>query len=220
MRPVRKSPMSVKLAILGILACVSLAGCIGKTPPVEEYLRLGQSAGDCAVKNAQDGLTLAIKAFNSLDNLSRQAVLTAKGRVLTPSLYWYWEASPEALVDQAIIANAPCVDGVAGIVEYRSRVVHDAGLSGTVTAFNLQEDGGLRFVVAARLELWAPNYTKLLASTVVRGECPVAALDAQSVADAASKALGEITADAMAWLDQSKPLIEQAKLNKENPDGQ
>ncbi len=200
-------------AALTVLACLCLTACLGKAPPPEEYLRLGQSREACGNVPVKDGVVLAMKPFKAPDNLNRQAVLLARGRVLSPSMRWYWEASPELLAGEAVAADVACLDGFAGAAPYRSRLDHDAGLTGTLSAFNLQEEGGTRFVIALRLELWSANYKRLLASTVIESARPVAAMDAQSVADAASGALAEAASKAGAWLEAARDVIAASNTN-------
>jgi len=200
-------------AVMMAFICLSLGACLGKAPPVEEYLRL-DSAGKCAQGEANGGLVVAMKSFVALDNLDRQAVMTAMGRVLTPSLRWYYEASPEMLVEEAVTAEIACQPGFAGATQYRTRLVHDAGLVGAITAFNLQEEGGTRFVIALRLELWSANFKRLLASTVVESSESVAALDAHGVAEAASKALASASEKTALWLASARELIEKSKADE------
>jgi len=190
------------LFIVVAAVCLCMTGCLGKPPPIEQYLRVGSEATACAgAEQAGKSVVVAVRPFSALDNLDRQAVLVADGRVLVPSMRWYWEGSPEAIVTSSVTAGINCLPGVGAIFPYRPRLAHDAAISGTISAFNIQEKGGLRFQVGLRLELWSANFDGLLASGEIVAEVPIAGLDASSVADAAAAALADAADQAAKWLE-------------------
>jgi len=201
-------PSKLDGAVIVAAICLCLGGCLGQPPPVEEYLRVGADGPECGVSEpAVKTIVVAVRPFKALDNLDRQAVLVADGRVLVPSMRWYWEGSPEALLTAAVEARINCLPGVGAVSPYRPRLTHDAALSGTISAFNIQEQGGLRFLAGLRLELWSEQFGELLATTEIKAEAPISGFTAASVAEAAAAALSDAAGQAAQWIEQNQGAI-------------
>lgn len=195
-----KPSSSMKVIVAAL--CLCLTGCLGQPPPVGRYLRVGPDESACfGAERSGKKTVVALRLFKALDNLDRQAVLIADGRVLVPSMRWYWEGSPEAILTAAVAGRINCLPGFGAVSPYRPRLAHDAAISGTISAFNIQEQGGLRFLAGMRLELWSENYGELLAVTEIKAEAPIAGFDASSVADAAAAALAEAAEQAAKWIE-------------------
>ncbi|MEF3698331.1 ABC-type transport auxiliary lipoprotein family protein [Desulfolutivibrio sp.] len=181
-----------------------MAGCLGSAPPVEHYLRVEAATAGCdkgaGHATATPGVVVAYMDLTALDNLDRPAVLVANGSVLAPSTRWYWEGAPQDVMGGGIIRAVNCQPGVAGVLKYRPRVEHQAVLSGNVTAFNVQRKNGLRFVAGVRLELWTKDARRLVGSRDFAVETPIASETPEAIADAASRAVSRIAAEAVAWL--------------------
>jgi cholesterol transport system auxiliary component len=171
---------------------------------VERYLRVEAVGGQCAKsipesRSEAQGV-VAVMDFTALDNLDRPAVLVASGNVLVPSTRWYWEGAPQDVMTGVVVRTVNCLPGVAGVLKYRPRVEHQAVLTGSVTAFNVQRKGGPRFVAAARLEVWTKDAKKLVASREFAAEAPLTGETPEAIADAASAAASQVADQAAAWL--------------------
>jgi cholesterol transport system auxiliary component len=190
---------------------VGLTGCLGKAPPVQRYLRVQVDSGPCQAADMANRMPLAIKNLNALDNLDRTAVLTAHDRVLTPSLQFYWEGSPIDLVTQALRRGVECQSSRFVPVDYRSRMPHEGLLTGQITAFNVEESGGGRFVVTLHLELWNKSGGFRVSMADFNAYAPLQNFEGGTVAWAASDALGRLIPKVTDWLDSG-----QEKLIKAN----
>ncbi len=198
-----------RLAALG-LVCLCLGGCLGKAPPVERYLRVETGGGDCPGQgNAQRAL-LGIKTLKALENIDRPSVMTAQDRVLTPSLQLYWEGSPIDIVGQALRQGIECQSTVLAPVDYQPRTEHVAVLSGQLTAFNVEETEGGRFVVSLHLDLWTKNGTVRISTGDFNAYAPLPDFRGDTIARAASDALSRIVPKVVAWLDEGMPKLEKA----------
>lgn len=194
--------------LAGLAMAVVLVGCLGSAPPVEQYLRVEPAPSPCgkisAVPGRADHGVVAFKELRALDNLDRPAVLFADGSVLAPSLRWYWEGTPGSVMTMAVTQAVACLPGVTGVAAYRPRVGHDALMSGEVTAFNVQKQGGLRFVAAVRMEVWTRDQMRLVARGEFRAEVPMPGETAADIATAATTACGDIGRDVAAWMSAEK----------------
>jgi cholesterol transport system auxiliary component len=198
-----------RLAVLGmIVAC--LAGCLGKPPPVERYLRVRLEASPCQGEANQDRVALGMKALKALDNLDRSAVLTARDRVLTPSLQFYWEGSPIDIVGQALRQGIECQSTRFAPVDYQPRVAHEGVLTGQITAFNVEETNGGRFTISLHLELWSKNSGARVSVGDFNAYAPLENFEGDTVARAATDALGRIVPKVVAWLDDGREKLEKA----------
>jgi ABC-type uncharacterized transport system auxiliary subunit len=196
--------------VAAALGLALLGGCIGKPGPVEEYLRVG-GAEPCpqqSASQAQQGerLVVAVRPFKAADSIDRQAVMVARGRVATPSLRWYWEASPAKLFEQAVARGVDCAPGLAAAWPVRASTEAGVALTGTVTMFELQESP-LVLNAAGACQLWDREGVKLLASRRFSASVPVKSFDAQAIAEAAAQALSSMGAEAGAWLSDNRPII-------------
>lgn len=191
----------VAVCLAGMTA---LAGCLGSAPPVERYLRVAAVGAECARPvsegRAEAQGVVAVMDFTALDNLDRPAVLVASGNVLVPSTRWYWEGAPQDVMTGVVVRTVNCLPGVAGVLKYRPRVEHQAVLTGSVTAFNVQRKGGSRFVAAVRLEVWTRDAKRLVASREFTAETALAGETPEAIADAASSAASQVADQAAAWL--------------------
>ncbi len=196
------------LVALAAFACLALGGCLGKPSPVEEYLRvLGQGGGCAASANVQPGAAsgqnreiVAVKTFKASESLDRQAVMLAAGRVLTPSLRWYWEASPGPLSSQAIAGELNCSSRLAAVWPMRSGTKAAKVLAGQVTAFEVQTQG-MQVRIAVRCQLWDGEETKVLAVRDFEAVAPVAELTSQAVAGSGASALATLSGQIRAWVE-------------------
>jgi len=213
-----------KLAWLapGVLASVALGlgGCLGRSGPAEEYLRV--SGGDCAQVDSSISTTpakaftpgpvittsesakarrvVAVGKVKATDSLDRQAVMLASGRVMSPSLRWYWEAPPGQLFQQALVGALNCRPGLAAVWPVRSNTEAACRLTGTVTGFEVQRES-MRLEASVDIQVWNGEGTTLVAKRTFSAGVPVAFLDAQSIAEAASKVLAGLGAEASDWVD-------------------
>lgn len=194
--------------VFSLILGASLAGCFGKPPPPQQYLRVDLGQAPCpGSANAQQRLPLGIKPLKALENLDRTAVLTAHDNVLTASLQYYWEGAPQDLVGQALRHGIECQSESLTPVDYQPRVTHDAVLTGQLTAFNVDETEGGRFVVSIHLDLWSRNLGTRISSGDFNAYAPLDNFSGDSVAKAASDALGRVVPKVVDWLDGGLPRI-------------
>ncbi|KAF0233369.1 MAG: hypothetical protein FD177_1762 [Desulfovibrionaceae bacterium] len=188
-------------ASLILAASAFLGGCLGKPGPVEEYLRVGGGDAACS-QDTQTGkvrLAVALRQVKSADALDRQAVMLARGRVMSPSLRWYWEASPCRLAEQALVRAVNCTPGLAAIWPVRSSTEAPLSMAVTLTAFEVQEQPTV-MNAAMDCQIWDGSGTKLLAARTFSAQVPAQALDAQAIAEAGSKALSGLSGEAAQWV--------------------
>lgn len=193
--------LATAIALLTLAGC--LGGCLGKAPPVEEYLSVRPAGEQPCARPASPGsnrVTVALKPFKAMDALDRQAVLMGQGRIMRPSMAWYWEASPASLVDQALVRVLACSRAAAPVWPMRSTTRADVVLTGMVSAFWV--DTGSKLLHAEiRAQLWDDKQVRVLATREFSAQANVASLEAQAVAEAGSKALSQIAAEVAAWLE-------------------
>ena len=199
-----------RLAIFALLAA-SLSGCFGKPPPPQRYLRVDLEETPCPGSNSQQHrLPLGFKPLTALENLDRTSVLTARNQVLSASLEYYWEGAPQDVVGQALRRGIECQSTAVTPVEYQPRVEHDAVLTGQVTAFNVEETEGGRFVVSVHLDLWSKNLGTRIATGEFNAYAPLENFNGDTIARAASNALGRVVPKVVDWLDVGLPKIQKA----------
>uniref|UniRef100_I2PX80 ABC-type uncharacterized transport system, auxiliary component n=1 Tax=Desulfovibrio sp. U5L TaxID=596152 RepID=I2PX80_9BACT len=199
-----------RLAIFALLAA-SLSGCFGKPPPPQRYLRVDLEETPCPGSNSQQHrLPLGFKPLTALENLDRTSVLTARNQVLTASLEYYWEGAPQDVVGQALRRGIECQSTAVTPVDYQPRVEHDAVLTGQVTAFNVEETEGGRFVVSVHLDLWSKNLGTRIATGEFNAYAPLENFNGDTIAKAASNALGRVVPKVVDWLDAGLPKIQKA----------
>jgi len=185
------------LAVAGVLL---LAGCLGKSGPVEEYLRLGQ-AGACA-ESLQGGARtgVGLRKLRTVEALDRQAVMLAQGRTMSPSQRWYWESPPGRMVETALAQALDCSDKVAAVWPVRYDSSWSVGLTGSVERFEVlaQEK---TFAAAVAFQAWDARGGTLLGSRTVAVSEPLDALDAQAVARAGATAMKRLGQETRAWIE-------------------
>lgn len=188
-------------ASLILAASAFLGGCLGKPGPVEEYLRVGGGDAACAqeMHTGKARVAVALRQVKSADALDRQAVMLARGRVMSPSLRWYWEASPCRLAEQALVRAVNCTPGLAAIWPVRSTTEAPLSMTVTLTAFEVQEQPPV-MNAAMDCQIWDGSGTKLLAARTFSAQVPARALDAQAIAEASSKALSGLSGDVAQWV--------------------
>lgn len=197
--------------LAGIALAASLAACFGKPPPPQRYLRVELAQAPCPGDNAQQHrLPLGFKGLTTMENLDRTAVLTARDRVLTASLEYYWEGPPQDVVGRALRQGIECASTGLTPVDYQPRVVHDAVLTGQVTAFNVEETEGGRFVVSVHLDLWSKNMGARISSGDFNAYAPLENFGGDTIARAAGAALGRIVPKVVDWLDGGMPKLQKA----------
>jgi len=202
------------LALLAALLSGVLGGCLGKTGPAEEYLRvLGRSPNcDAAVTGApaqvgrQGRITVALKTLKVSDSLGRQAVMLANGRVLTASQSWYWEAAPGMLVTQAVLRDINCSGRMAAVWPVRFSTKAAMVLAGQVTAFEVQtRDMHVR--AGVHCQLWDGEESRSLGTRYFEATAPLAGLSAQAIADAGASVLERLSADVRTWVEDAAPAV-------------
>lgn len=196
------------LLVVGV-ATACLTGCLGKTPSVERYLRVRLTPAPCQDASVGQRAPLGFKTFRALENLDNTAVLTAQGPVLTPSLHFYWEGAPQEIVSQLVRQAIECRSGQFSPVDYQPRVTHDGVLTGQVTAFNVQETSGGRFVVGLHLDLWTKNRRTKVATGDFSAYAPLDNFRGATVANAASEAMGQIVPKILTWLDGNRAVLDK-----------
>jgi cholesterol transport system auxiliary component len=165
----------------------------------------------CPGSNSQQHrLPLGFKPLTALENLDRTAVLTARDQVLSASLEYYWEGAPQDVVGQALRRGIECQSAAVTPVDYQPRVEHDAVLTGQVTAFNVEETEGGRFVVSVHLDLWSRNLGARIATGEFNAYAPLENFNGDTIAKAASNALGRVVPKVVDWLDAGLPKIQKA----------
>ncbi|TIH14691.1 hypothetical protein D0S45_12830 [Marinifilum sp. JC120] len=181
---------------------LSSAGCIGGKSVESSYLRLGDNgyAGGCEKVNP-DMPRLALKRFTSLPALDRETVVIAKGQVMKPDYRWSWEGTPAEILDLIAAPSLNCMNSYEVVSPYRPGINKDLVLSGVITAFELQRNGGDAFKVAVRYSLWDSRGKNLLARKMVEADAPVKALRGESIADAAQQAVEEVMKKTVIWID-------------------
>ncbi len=197
------------LACGALVAC--LAGCFGKPPPEQRYLRVDMDYTNCPGSTSQQHrLPVGFKPLKALENLDRTAVLTARDQVLTASLQYYWEGAPQDVVGQALRRGVECQSAAVTPVDYQPRVEHDAVLTGQLNAFNVEEIEGGRFAVSVHLDLWSKNLGKRIASGDFSAYAPLENFQGATIARAATDALARVVPKVVEWLDQGTPRIQKA----------
>ncbi|MFP5221514.1 MAG: ABC-type transport auxiliary lipoprotein family protein [Acidobacteriota bacterium] len=186
---------------LALAAGAILGGCLGRPGPVEEYLRVGGGDAPCAreMQTGKARVAVALRQVKSADALDRQAVMLARGRVMSPSLRWYWEASPSRLAEQALVRAVNCTPGLAAIWPVRSSTEAPMSMTVTLTSFEVQEQPPV-MNAAMDCQVWDASGTKMLSAQSFAVQVPVRALDAPSIAEAGSKALSGLTGEAAQWV--------------------
>ena len=193
------------------LLAASLSGCFGKPPPPQRYLRVDLADTTCPGSNSQQHrLPLGMKPLTALENLDRTAVMTARDNVLTASLQYYWEGAPQDIVGQVLRRSIECQSLSLTPVDYQPRVEHDAVLTGQLTAFNVEETEGGRFMVALHLDLWSKNLGKKLSAGDFSAYAPLENFSGEAVSRAAADALGRVVPKVVEWLDSGSARIEKA----------
>ncbi len=182
-----------------VLAVLALGGCFGKPGPVEEYLRVSAQAPCETAQAAGKVVTVGVKRFACADALDRQAVMVAHGRVMTPSLRWYWEASPGALSEQAVVTAVNCSTGMAAIWPMRASSEPDFTVSGRVLSFVVREDAKT-MEASLELQLWDKNGKSVGTAGTLTVSAPVPVMDGAGIADAGARALRELSDKAAQWL--------------------
>jgi len=188
-----------KVLALGLFL-VMLGGCLGKPGPVEEYLKVSGTS-ECKGANSQ-GKTLTVvgvRQFKSTDALDRQAVMLARGRVSNPSLRWYWEATPGRMFEQSVAGALNCTSSLAAAWPMRSTTETAYTLTGTVSAFEVQEQT-LVLSVSINCQVWDGKGVYLLASREFTREQQIKNMDGQSVAEAAANAISGISNEVGGWM--------------------
>jgi ABC-type uncharacterized transport system auxiliary subunit len=193
------APLAVVLAVSAFMG-----GCLGKPGPVEEYLRVGGGDAACSqdIQSGQTGkarVAVALRQVKSADALDRQAVMLARGRVMSPSLRWYWEASPCRLAEQALVRAVNCTPGLAAIWPVRSATEAPLSMTVNLTAFEVQEQPPV-MNAAMDCQIWDGAGTKLLAARTFSAQVPAQGLNAQSIAEAGSRALSGLSGEAAQWV--------------------
>lgn len=189
------------LLALALAASAFLGGCLGKPGPVEEYLRVGGGDTACAqeMPAGKARVAVALRQVKSADALDRQAVMLARGRVMSPSLRWYWEASPCRLAEQSLVRAVNCTPGLAAIWPVRSTTEAPLSMSVTLTSFEMQEQPPV-MNAGMDCQVWDGSGAKLLAARTFSVQVPARALDAQSIAEAGSAALSGLSGEAARWV--------------------
>lgn len=201
-------------ALAGGLVVACLGGCFGKPPPPQRFLRVELDTTTCpGSASQQHRLPVAFKPMKALENLDRTSVMTARDQVLTASLQYYWEGPPQDVVGQALRRGIECQSTSVTPVDYQPRVEHDAVLTGQVTAFNVEETEGGRFVVSLHLDLWSKNLGKRISTGDFNAYAPLENFEGDTVARAASSALGRVVPKVIDWLDQGLPKLQKAVEN-------
>jgi len=177
-----------------------LAGCLGRPGPVEEYLRVTGQPADCSqAAPGKARVAVAVARIKSAEALDRQAVMLATGRVMSPSLRWFWEASPGRLFEQAVVGSLNCSEGLAAVWPVRSTTETPLSLTGTVTGFEVRQSS-MKLEAVVDCQVWDGEGARMLASRSFTAEAPVAALDGQSIAEAGAKALASLGGETAAWV--------------------
>jgi cholesterol transport system auxiliary component len=210
----KNMPRTGHVVVLAIVL-VCLSACFGKPPPEQRYLRVELESTPCpGSASQQHRLPVGFKPLKALENLDRTAVLTARDQVLTASLQYYWEGVPQDVVGQALRRGIECQSTAMTPVDYQPRVEHDAVLTGQVTAFNIEETEGGRFVVSLHLDLWTKNSGARVSSGDFNAYYPLEDFRGDTIAKAASNALGRIVPKVIEWLDQGMPKLQKAMERK------
>lgn len=197
--------------LAGLALAASLAACFGKPPPPQRYLRVELEQTPCPGDTGeQHRLPLGFKGLTAMENLDRTAVLTARDRVLTASLEYYWEGPPQDVVGRALRQAVECRSATLTPVDYQPRVAHDAVLTGQVTAFNVEETDGGRFVVAVHLDLWNKNLGKRISTGDFSAYAPLENFNGDTVARSAADALSRVVPKVVEWLDSGAPKLQKA----------
>ena len=183
-----------------VLAVVVLGGCLGKPGPVEEYLRVSPLSERCErMEGAAGAAGVGIKRFDTAEALDRQAVMLAKGRVMSPSLRWYWEAAPGRMLEQGLAGALNCTEGLAAVTPVRSGSDVRYSVTGLVTGFTVQEES-MAVEVSAQYQLWEGSGGKPVGAAQFISSQALARLDAPSIADAGARAVSEVSGAAAAWV--------------------
>jgi ABC-type uncharacterized transport system auxiliary subunit len=200
-----------KVLALG-LSLVVFGGCLGKPGPVEEYLKVS-TRGDCGgMVNHSKALTIVgVRQFKSADALDRQAVMLARGRVLNPSLRWYWEATPAKMFEQAVAGALNCTPSLGAAWPTRSTTEAAYTLTGTVSGFEVEEKN-LVMSVSINCQLWDGKNVNMIGAREFSNKQQVQRMDAQSIAEAGANALSGISAEVGAWVSS---VTSEAKLMRD-----
>lgn len=193
----------MKKVLAAIIVAVALGGCsLGKPGPVEQYLRVtGGEEQPCDQSGvpAESRVVVAVRQVKAAEALDRQAVMLARGRVSSPSLRWYWEAAPGRLVEQAVVKGLACSPPLAAAWPARYTTEATYSLTGTVTAFEVQESS-MALHVAFDCQIWDGEGTRLIDSRTFTAQAPVGQENAEAIAAAGTKALAVIGGDVGGWV--------------------
>lgn len=197
--------------LAALILMLLVAGCLGKTAPGEQYLRVLAPAAECS-DDAQKGVlpVVGVRQFKALDALDRQGVMLADGKVMQASQRWYWEASPAKLVEQALVRSIGCTGGMLPAWPVRSTTNADLWISGMVRDFSV-ETRGMTVVIDVECQVWGASGGVLLESKAFRASVPLSALDGAAIADGAATAVTEISAKIGQWVKGNIPAAKSQK---------
>ncbi|NDV26194.1 ABC-type transport auxiliary lipoprotein family protein [Desulfovibrio sp. JC010] len=195
--------MTKKISFLIILVlALSSTGCIGGKSVESSYLRVGDNGYTSGCEEVNPDMPrLALKRFTSLPALDRETVVIAKGQVMKPDYRWSWEGTPAEILDLIAGPALNCMNSYEVVSPYRPGIERELVLSGVITSFELQRNGGDAFKVAVRYSLWDSSGKELLGRKLIEAEAPVKSLRGQSVADAAQQAVDGVMKKTVLWID-------------------
>lgn len=192
------------LAALCLFGLLTLPGCVGRSGPSAIYLQVGRPAATQAASQGETRgkLAVAVGRIGAVEALDRQAVMLAKGRVMIPSQHWYWEDTPGRLFERSLADSLNRTSGLTAVWPLRWTSHPRLTLSGTVTAFALDE-GAHRLSVTLECQLKAGEDGREQDTRTFEASVPVSTVEPQALAEAGAKALATVSDEAAAWVERT-----------------
>lgn len=185
--------------LLIILSLVLLQGCVGGKVPSERILRIQNEApADYVVRKGEPLIVMDdLEAFPVLE---RTAVLGGNGNVLTPSTRLYWEGPPAAIATANLASGLNARQGFTIVWPSRSRLRHDARLTGRVEAFEVRFEPEKAMIITISFSLWSEFGKQLIATKTISSKQTISKVQPDDMAKAASAAMQEVIKQTGDWL--------------------
>lgn len=190
-----------RLAALCLCGLLALPGCMGRSGPSAVYLQVGRQVASQAASPAESRgrVAVGVGRIGAVEALDSQAIMLARGRVMTPSQHWYWEDTPGRLFERSLAGALNRTTGLAAVWPLRWTSHPRLGLSGMVTAFALDE-GSRHLTATLECQLKSGEDGRELETRTFGATVAVQSLEPQALAEAGSKALEAVSDEAAAWV--------------------
>jgi ABC-type uncharacterized transport system auxiliary subunit len=190
-----------------LLPALLLAAC--GAPNSQFLLQLAPPACEEGFERPVDAPILRLDDFTTMPGMDRTAVFLARDNVVQPSTIWYWEGNPAEVMAQAVNDRLDCEGPYRVTWPYFGTVDHAAVLRARVREFHISRGESPVFTVRLTAQLWAPDHERLLAEKIFSSSAEASELTPQATAQAASRAVADVTREISTWLEATRDLVSQ-----------